>query len=178
MEDTLKKDPKLKAILEGPDPEEAPAAPEALAEQAEPREEVQRLIHGKYREAYVEHVGRLLAAQAQDFRRYQAYRDLRREAEALEREYPEFRLEPELGDPRLVRLLDAGVDLRTAYEVLHRKELDRAKEARSRSEAHPLENGLAGASQAAVTRPDPKALTAKERRQLRRRAARGEEIVW
>ena len=36
------------------------------------------------------------------------------------RDYPEFDLEKESADPAFMRLIDAGVDLRTAYEVTHR----------------------------------------------------------
>ena len=61
--------------------------------------------------------------------------------------------------------------------MVHRQELAGAAARRARMERHPLENGLDRGSVPAVLRTDPKALTPQERRQLRRRAARGEEIV-
>ena len=91
-------------------------------------------------------------------------------------EHPEFDLNRELEDPGFAGLLRSGVDLRVAWEAVHHDELARSRENRIASEAQPLENALE--SQAAILRADPRKLTRQERRQLRRRAARGEEIVW
>lgn len=149
-----------------------------LTERLEPAEDFQSLIHGRYQREYAEHVAGLLAAQADQIRRYQDYRKLRSEAEALRERYPDFDLDKELQNETFAALLENRVDLETAYEVVHRQALAREREVRARSEAHPAENGLGSASLATVTRPDPRALTRQERRSLRRRAARGEEIVW
>ncbi len=149
-----------------------------LTERLEPAEDFQSLIRGKYRKEYAAQVAGLLAAQAAQIRRYQDYRKLREEAETLRQRYPDFDLDRELQDSTFAALVDNRVDLETAYEVVHRQALAREREAKARSAAHPAENGLGSASLATVTRPDPRALTRQERRSLRRRAARGEEIVW
>ena len=152
----------------------APAAPQA--EQAETKEDFQALIRGKYRDDYLRAVSGLLAAQLRETGRYQAWKALRSGAESLRQTYPDFDLDRELEDPTFARLLQAGVDLRTAYEVVRREDLRQAR--RAARAARPEENGLGRAPAGAPCRPDPRALTPQERRQLRRRAARGEEIVW
>lgn len=159
-------------------PEQTDEQKPELTEQLESREDFQSLIHGRYQKEYAAHVAGLLAAQAEQVRRYQAYRDLRAQAAALRERYPDFELDREMADKTFATLVDNGVSLEIAYEVVHREALDRERSARARSENHPVENGLGGDSLATVTRPDPRALTRAERRQLRRRAARGEEIVW
>lgn len=153
-----------------------PEQPAQLEEQAEPKEDFQTLIRGKYRAEYLRHAASLLAAQAEEQRRYGQYREIRRQAETLKAEHPEFDLNRELEDPGFAGLLRSGVDLRVAWEAVHHAELARSRESRSASEAQPMENALQ--SQAAILRADPRKLTRQERRQLRRRAARGEEIVW
>ena len=156
------------------EPEQAPL-PEERAEQ---KESFQELIRGRYREDYLKALGEALSAQARETERYLAYRELLIEAEAVKDRYPDFDLERELEDPGFARLLNSGVDPRTAYEVTHHRELmDRAARLEQNA-ARPQENGLGGAPAAAVTKPDPRQLTRAERRALRRRAARGEEIVW
>ena len=173
---------------EAEQPQAAPAAPQTppapetgaeqpLPEREEPDRDFQALIRGQYRESYLRHVAEVLAAQQAETERYAAYRELRREAAQLEREQPGFTLEKALDEPELARLLKAGVGLRTAWEVLHRGERERASAQRERALARPRENGLGG-NAAAVVRPDPRALSRDERRELRRRAARGEKIVW
>ena len=147
------------------------------AEQTENREDFRSLIRGKYREDYLRHAASLLAEQAEQTNRYLAYRELKQKAEALRQTCPDFDLNRELEDPTFLRLIRNQVDPATAYEVVHRRELAKAAARRERAEQHPAENGLNRAS-AAVLRADPRALTAQERKQLRRRAARGEEIVW
>ena len=166
-------------------PESKPEGkPEGKPETALPRERVeqtesfQELIRGKYREDYLQALGEALAAQARETERYLAYRELRDRAEALKAEYPDFTLERELENPGFARLLNNGVDPKTAYEVVHHAELTGRDRQLARNAARPLENGLAGGSQAALTQPDPRQLTRAERRALRRRAARGEEIIW
>lgn len=148
-----------------------------LEERVEQAQSFQALIQGKYREDYLKALGEALAAQAREADRYLAYRELQFRAEALRQDYPDFDLDRELEDPTFARLLNSGVDPKTAYEVVHHAELCRREERLAQNAARPLENGLGG-NAAAVSRPDPRALTRAERRSLRRRAARGEEIVW
>ena len=133
---------------------------------------------GRYREDYLRQAAALLAGQAEQTNRYLAYRELRHQAEALKQTYPDFDLNRELEDPTFARLIRNQVDPATAYEVVHRRELAEAAARRERILRHPVENGLDRAAAPALLQTDPRALTASERRQLRRRAARGEEIVW
>ena len=157
--------------------ERKPEAEGALPERVEQTESFQDLIRGKYREDYLQALGEALAAQARETDRYLAYRELQRQAERLEAEYPDFDLDRELENPAFVRLLNSAVDVRTAYEVVHHQELRRREAQLARNAARPQENGLAAAP-AALSRPDPRALSPQERKALRRRAAKGEEIVW
>ena len=151
---------------------------ERLPEQEEVREDFQSLIRGKYREEYLRHVAALLAEQAEQTKRYRDFCDLKEQAGRLKQTYPGFDLLKELENPTFLRLIQNRVDPGTAYEVVHHEELTEAAARRRRMERHPLENGLDRGSAPAVLRADPRALTRQERKQLRRRAARGEEIVW
>ena len=146
-------------------------------EQTEQTEDFQSLIRGKYREDYLRALSRALCLQARETDRYLAYRDLMSRAEAVRTRYPDFDLDRELEDPAFARLLNSGVDPATAYEVVHHEELTAPAVRLAENAARPQENGLSAAP-AAVTKPDPRQLTRAERRALRRRAARGEEIVW
>ena len=159
-------------------PQQSPAAEaEALPERAEQSESFQELIRGKYREDYLKALEEALSAQARETQRYLAYRELRARAETLKHEYPDFDLDRELEDPNFARLLNSGVEPALAYEVVHREELRRRDARLADNAARPAENGL-GTGASAVSTADPRSLTRQERRALRRRAARGEEIVW
>ena len=155
-------------------PETEQTAPE---EQTEPKEDFQSLIRGRYRDAYLRHVAGLLAAQAEELRRDARAREIRRQALAFRAEHPDFDLNRELENPQFAALLRDGVELATAYAAIHRGETERAGAARMAGAAQPRENGL-GSGAPAVFRADPRSLSPQERRALRRRAARGEEIVW
>ena len=114
-----------------------------------------------------------------------------RQSEEIRRVYPGFDLTRELRDPRFARLTapESGVDVRTAYEALHREEIAPAMMAFAAKKAQeklagavrsgglrPPENGSQGA--AAVLQDDPRSLTKKEREDIRRRVRSGEKIVW
>ena len=157
--------------------QEEPEAPQ-LEERVEQTEDFQTLIRGKYREDFEKALAQALEAQAVQTRRYLAYRELQRQGEALKTRYPDFDLMRELENPDFARLVNNGVDPRTAYEVVHHGELVQAEEARAQNAARPLENGLGPAATATVFQSDPRRLTRQERKLLRKRAARGEEIVW
>ncbi len=147
-------------------------------ERVEQEQSFQELIRGKYREDYLAALGQALSAQAREVNRYLAYRELMAQAEAARARHPEFDLEKELEDPAFARLIRGGVDPCTAYEVIHRREQECRSQRLAENAARPQENGLGNGSLATVSKPDPKALTRAERKLLRRRAARGEEIVW
>ena len=148
------------------------------AERTEQTESFQELIRGKYREDYLKALSKALRAQARETNRYLAYRELLHKAEAVRGSYPEFDLDKELENPGFLRLLNSGVEPKTAYEVVHHEELTGRAARLAENAARPQENGLGSGSLAAVTKPDPRSLTRAERKLLRRRAARGEEIVW
>ena len=110
-----------------------------------------------------------------------------RQAEDIRRVYGGFDWQREMRDPAFGRLIAAGVDGRTAYEVVHSRELlaqamrygaKRAAEQCSRAIAsggrRVAENG--GHSSSAVTRTDPKALDSAQLADIRRRVQRGEKI--
>ena len=160
-----------------PPQQNQPQADKPLQERAEQLPGFQELIRGVYREEYLKTLGEALAAQARETNRYLAYRELQFRAEAIKREYPDFDLERELENPTFARLLNNGVDPKIAFEVVHHGEQSRREERLAQNAARPVENGLTGLS-AAVSKSDPRALSRQERRELRRRAARGEEIVW
>ena len=149
-----------------------------LEERTEQTESFQELIRGKYREDFLQALGEALASQARETNRYLAYRELLRKAEAVRDSYPDFDLDRELENPDFARLLNSGVEPGTAYEVVHHEELTGRAARLAENAARPQENGLGSGSLAAVTKPDPRSLTRAERKLLRRRAARGEEIVW
>ena len=158
--------------------EPAPAAAtEPAPDKAREPEDFQSLIRGRYREDYLQALSRALQAQADQTGRYMAWLELRHSAEALSRTCPEFDLARQMADPAFARLVRGGVDLATAYEAVQLTKKRQRSAAAERNAVRPPENGL-GASAAPVLRPDPAELSADERRSIRRRAARGEKIVW
>lgn len=122
----------------------------------------------------------------------QHYNALKQQGEQLKALYPGFNLDAELQNPAFVRLTapGVGVDVRTAYEVVHREEMRGAEmqfaaqksaqkiaasvQANAR---RPAENGMSG-STGAVTKSDPSTLTKADRAEIKRRVARGEKIYF
>lgn len=110
------------------------------------------------------------------------------ESHSLRERYPSFVLEQELSDDTFIRMLRAGIPLRTAYEARHLEELlggamqyaaDKAAAAaqvRAAARAmRPAENGVTP-SASSVMQPDVNALTLAQREQIERRVAKGERI--
>ena len=110
------------------------------------------------------------------------------DGEELKAVYPSFDLEVECENPQFVTLLKSGIPVQKAYEVLHMDDLvaDARKEAARRSEervvqsirangARPGENGTSSQS-AFVVKDDVSKLSKKDRAEVIRRAARGEQI--
>lgn len=106
--------------------------------------------------------------------------------------YPTFDLQAELQNPAFVRLTapGVGVDVRTAYEVLHREEMRGAemqfaaqKSAQRISASvqangrRPAENGVNG-SVGALNKSDPTMLSKEDRAEIKRRVRNGEKIVF
>lgn len=103
--------------------------------------------------------------------------------------YPDFDFDTEMDNPDFARLIDTGrVDVRTAYEVVHKDELARAamQFAANRavqdtakavaSGARPAE-GKGGSPSAAGTL-DPSKLTYEQYEEIKRRAEAGEKITF
>ena len=166
------------------------AAPDAGEQEA-----FSALIRGQYKEQFDARVqkildGRLrgLRQEVQARRESQAGAVLRLQAEEgrIRQVYPDFDWRREMASPRFGRLVTAGVDGRTAYEIVHRQELLKAAmgyaAAQARSQmarsiasggGRPAENR--GGSRS-VTRSDPRGLTSRELADIRKRVQDGEKI--
>ena len=113
-----------------------------------------------------------------------------KDAGELKEVYPSFDLRQEMSDRRFTQLLKSGVDVRTAYEVLHKNEIIPAimnyakKSAEERitntilaNGIRPSENGLSPGSPA-IVKNDVSKLTRDDRREIIRRVQRGEKIKF
>ena len=112
------------------------------------------------------------------------------DAEQTKSVYPSFNLEAELQNPRFVDLLKSNVDVRTAYEVLHKDEIIpaamqfTAKTVEQKltnkiiaNGARPMENGTSSQS-SAITKRDVTALSKADRDEIERRVRRGDKISF
>ena len=110
------------------------------------------------------------------------------QAEEAKKVYPSFDLRAEMQNPKFVDLLRSNIDVRTAYEVLHKDDIIRgamqftaqtvesklAKKIAAQG-ARPAENGMSSGSPA-VVKSDVSQLSKADRDEIRRRVARGEKI--
>lgn len=107
--------------------------------------------------------------------------------------YPDFDLLTEMNNPMFARLTapGVGIDVRTAYEVVHRDEMrgaemqfaaqkaaERVANSVRSNSARPVENGLNGQQGASTVKTDPRTLTKADRAEIRERVGRGEKIVF
>lgn len=112
------------------------------------------------------------------------------ESESLKGIYPSFDLQSELQNPRFTDLLRNNIDVRTAYEVIHKDEIIptamqfTAKQVKQQitnslraNQARPSENGL-GNSSPVITKSDVSQLSKADRQEIARRVARGERISF
>ena len=112
------------------------------------------------------------------------------QAEGAKSVYPSFDLRTEMQNPRFVDLLRSNVDVRTAYEVLHKDEIIpaamqfTAKKVEQKltnkiiaNGARPSENGINSQS-AAQVKSDVSQLSKADRAEIARRVARGEKISF
>ena len=110
------------------------------------------------------------------------------QAEEAKKVYPSFDLRAEMNNQKFVDLLRSNIDVRTAYEVLHKDEIIPAamqftaktveqKLAKSIASngARPSENGMSSQS-AAVVKSDVSQLSKEDRAEIIRRVQRGEKI--
>lgn len=147
---------------------------------------VQKILDGRLRGLRQENARLRQETQAQ--RQAQAGALLRLQAEEgrIRQVYPDFDWKRELASPRFGRLVTAGVDGQTAYEIVHRQELLQTAMGyaaeKTRSEmARAIASGGSRAAEnrggsRTVTRSDPRSLTSRELAAIRRRVQDGEKI--
>lgn len=110
------------------------------------------------------------------------------QSEALKQVYPGFDLNAELQNQRFVDLLKNNIDVRTAYEVLHKDEIIPAAMQFTANQVErkltnkimsqgvrPAENGISSQS-SAIVKSDVSQLSKEDRAEIIRRVARGEKI--
>lgn len=133
-----------------------------------------------------------LKAQMQEAQRQEngkkLYAAWMQQADATKQVYPSFNLKAEMNNPKFVDLLRSNIDVRTAYEVLHKDEIIQgamhftaqavesklAKKVASNG-SRPSENGMSSQS-AAVVKSDVSQLSKADRAEIIRRVQRGEKI--
>lgn len=153
--------------------EQGPALPPGVTEQA-----LRRFLQARH--------AREIGA---EIRLREHYVRLAQQAEALKAVYPDFDLAREMQNPDFVRLTAPGVDIDpgTAYEIIHRRDLQkdvRAAERRRISRAiqsgsyRPAENALAGSHASTPVHTDPRNLSTEDRKDIHRRVARGERVTF
>jgi LysM repeat protein len=112
------------------------------------------------------------------------------QAESTKQVYPSFDLRAEMQNPKFIDLLRSNIDVRTAYEVIHKDDIIAgamqftAKTVEQKltnkiiaGGARPSENGNSSQG-ASVTKSDVSALTKADRDEIARRVARGEKISF
>ena len=110
------------------------------------------------------------------------------QAEDAKAVYPSFDLKAEMANPQFVNLLRSNIDVRTAYEVLHKDEIIpaamqfTAKTVEQKltnkilsGGARPAENGM-NSQGAALVKSDVSQLSKADRQEIIRRVQRGEKI--
>ena len=131
--------------------------------------------------------------QAQQRTREQADQQVKawnQQAEQTKKLYPEFDMKTEIHNPEFKRLLETGIDVRTAYRVAHWDEIEQGvaqsaaqKAAKNVADTviaganRPAENGTA-AQGAVSTKIDVSKLTDEQIMEYRRRARNGETITF
>lgn len=125
--------------------------------------------------------------QRQD-RNHRAYEALLQQADETKKVYPGFNLKTEMQNPDFSRLIAANVDAKTAYEVVHKDEIqpamaqymvqrtaDKISKSIQAGQKRPTEAGASSQS-AAVSKTDVSKLTKADREEIMRRVAMGERI--
>lgn len=110
------------------------------------------------------------------------------QADEAKKVYPGLDLQKELKDKRFTDLLLSNIDVRTAYEVVHKDEIisgamqfasqtaaNKVAQSIAANGKRPTENGLSSQG-AALTSADITKMTREERDAIRRRVASGEKI--
>lgn len=128
-----------------------------------------------------------------DQRMREHFDSLARQADEAKQLYPGLDLMTEMQNPTFARLTapGVGVDVRTAYEVVHRDEMrgaemqygaqksaERIANAVRANGMRPVENGMNSQQAPSQVKTDPRTLTSADREEIRRRVARGEKIAF
>jgi len=147
---------------------------------------VQKILDGRLRALRKENEGLRRQAQQRQESARAAFAALESSQEEVRALYPQFDWRTEVENRDFAQLIAAGVEPRTAYEVVHSRELmARAMAyAARRSADHAARNMAAqqrrvaehGRRSAAVTATDPRRLTGGELEDIRRRVMNGEKI--
>ena len=151
---------------------------------------VQQLKEIKKMERENADLKRQMAEQSRQENANKLYAKWMQESEATKAVYPTFNLQAEMQNPRFTDLLRNNVDVRTAYEVLHKDEIIpaamqfTAKTVEQKltnkiiaNGARPTENG--NSSQAStVVKSDVSQLSKADRAEIIRRVQRGEKIKF
>lgn len=120
----------------------------------------------------------------------QIQKEWHQQAESTKQVYPTFSMEAELQNPDFAELVKLGVNVKTAYEVVHKDEIipaamqfaakaveqNVAKKVAANG-ARPNENGV-GAQASSVVKSDVSKLTKYDIDEVARRVARGERISF
>ena len=166
------------------------------------QEEFETLIKGRYKEQFDNRVHKILDSRLKGLRREneqlrherqmqwegsrRAFADLARQQETVQKIYPNFDWRREVCNPKFGKLIEAGVDARTAYETVHGQELlhqamaysarqtaRHAAQTVASGRRRAAENGKGGA---ATTRSDPRTLDSRQLADIRKRVLDGEKI--
>lgn len=128
--------------------------------------------------------------QEQRERGRQLYQTWMQQAEQAKTVYPTFDLQAEMQNEKFVDLLRSNIDVRTAYEVLHKDDIisgamqytaqavkSNMAKSMAANGARPNENGI-GSQSAAVVKGDVTKLSKNDIDEVMRRVARGEKITF
>lgn len=120
----------------------------------------------------------------------QTYANWMGQAEEAKKTYPKLDMHVEAKNPEFLKLLNAGIDVKTAFEVIHKDEIIPAamqytakqveQKISNKIQANgnrPSENGLSNHSSASV-KSDVSQLSKKEFAEYMQRVARGEKISF
>ena len=118
------------------------------------------------------------------------YKEWMEQAETAKSVYPSFDLRAEMQNPKFVDLLRSNIDVRTAYEVIHKDDIiagamqftantvkQKIADNIIAGGARPSENGNSSQG-ASVTKSDVSKLTRADRAEIDRRVARGDKISF
>ncbi len=111
--------------------------------------------------------------------------DWYKQADELKAEYPDFNLDDHANNEKFVKLLDAGIDVKTAYEITNidtikanvakKMEQNVVQNIQAKGLNRPKENGL-NTTPGVIVKSDPSKFTKQDRLEIARRAKMGESI--